>query len=341
MSWLKSIFKKYRKQAIQPKKKKPIIDLLIFEPYKFSLVKAIDVLKLHSDILIIKSNLHFSSKYSTVYKVEGVRDGYVELYTNFVSIIGIDGSLPDAYVEKYALYNIYTKDAIRDFFDIFHSGCVNAYYKISKQYNPACSNNITYKSLIGKILLQLSGYNSAEEFYKAINYTDIPLQLPISAHNLFWNENRSAYGLQLLLSNFFEINVKVEEFYPKLIELPVEEQTRIGNENRKYNKLGISTILDRFIWDTTSKISVIVGPLPLDKYIQFLPKRSKDDRRFSLLQKIEELVRLYIPFDIEVLLKIMLAKSIVNGTILNRSKALNKDAFIFGKTNNVYFIKEI
>ena len=112
MSWLKSLFKKYRKQAIQPKKKKPIIDLLIFEPYKFSLVKAIDVLKLHSDILIIKSNLHFSSKYSTVYKVEGVRDGYVELYTNFVSIIGIDGSLPDAYVEKWTIDYGYSMEII-------------------------------------------------------------------------------------------------------------------------------------------------------------------------------------------------------------------------------------
>ena len=341
MSWLKSLFKKYKKQQVKPKRKKPIIDVLTFEPYKFSLVKAIDVLKLHSDVLIIKSNLHFGSKYSAVYKVEGVKDGYVELYTNFVSIIGIDGSLPDVYVERYALYNIYTKNAIRDFFDIFHSGCVNAYYKISKQYNPACSNNISYKSLIGKILLQLSGYNSAEDFYKAINYTDIPLQLPISAHNLFWNENKSVYGLQLLLSDFFEVNVKVEEFYPKLIEVPIEEQTRIGTEYGKYNELGISAILDRFSWDTTSKISVIVGPLPFNKYIQFLQKRSKDDRRFSLLQKMEELIRLYVPFDIEVLLKIILDKSIVNGTVLNRSKALNKDAFIFGKTKDVYFVKEI
>ena len=341
MSWLKSLFNKSKKKKVKLIKSKPIIDKLTFEPHKFSLVKAIDILKLHSDVLIIKSNLHFSAKYSVIYKVEGVKDGYVELYTNFVSPIGINGSLPDAYVEKYALYNYRTKNAIRDFLDIFSSCSVNAYYKISKQYNPACSNNISYKSIIGKILLQLSGYSSAEEFYKAVNYTDIPIQLPISTHNLFWNTNRSAYGLKLLLSSFFDCTVKILEFYPKLIELPIEEQTRIGTKLGQYNELGISAILDKFSWDTTSQILVIVGPLQFNKYIQFLPKRSVNDRRFSLLQKMEELIKLYVPFDITVVLKIILDESSVNGTILNRSKALNRDAFIFGKTKNIYFMKEI
>ena len=343
MSFFKSLFRNKKKEQVKLKqiKRKTIIDTLTLEPYKFSLVKAIDILTLHSDVLIIKNNLHFSSKYSAVQKVEGVKDGYVELYTNFISIIGIDGTLPDTYVEKYVLYDLYSKNAVRDFFDIFHSCGINAFYKISKQYNPACSNNISYKSIIGKILLQLSGYDSAEEFYKAVHYTDIPLQLPISAHNLFWNENRSAYGLKLLLSSFFEVNIEVKEFYPKLIELSKEEQTRIGTIFGQYNELGVSTILDRFSWDTTSKICVIVGPLPFEKYIQFLPTKLMQDRRFSLLQKIEELIRLYVPFDTEVLLKIVLDRSIVNGTFLNLSKSLNKDAFLFGKTKNIYFTKEL
>ena len=341
MSWFKSLFKKSKQKQAKKIKQKTIIDTLIFEPYKFSLVKAIDISKIYSDFVIIKSNLHFSAKYSAIQKVEGIKDGYVELYTNFVSVIGIDGTLPDRYVEQYVLYNLYSKNAVKDFFDIFHSCGINVFYKISKQYNPACSNNISYKSLIGKILLQLSGYNSADDFYKAINYTDIPLQLPISAHNLFWNENRSAYGLKLLLSSFFDVNIKVEEFYPKLIELPEDEQTRIGTKYGQYNELGVSAILDRFTWDTESKILVIVGPLPFDKYIQFFPKKFKTDKKFSLLQKMEELIRLYVPFNIDVLLKVMLDKSIVNGTFLNSSKSLNKDAFLFGKTNNIYFTKEI
>lgn len=341
MSWFKSLFNKSKQKQIKKIKRKSIIDTLIFEPHKFSLVKAIDISKIYSDTLIIKSNLHFSAKYSAIQKVEGVRDGYVELYTNFVSVIGIDGTLPDRYVEKYVLYNLYSKNAVKDFFDIFHSCSVNAFYKISKQYNPVCSNNISYKSLIGKILLQLSGYDSADDFYRAVHYTDIPLQLPISTHNLFWNENRSSYGLKLLLSSFFDVNIRVEEFYPELIELSENEQTRIGTKHGQYNKLGISAILDRFSWDTESKILVIVGPLPFDKYIQFLPKKSKKDRKFSLLKKMEELIRLYVPFNIDVLLKVILDKSVVNGTFLNSSKSLNKDAFLFGKTNNIYFIREL
>ena len=341
MSWFESLFKKSKQKQTKKIKQKTIIDTLIFEPYKFSLVKAIDISKIYSDLLIIKSNLHFSAKYSAIQKVEGVKDGYVELYTNFVSVIGIDGALPDRYVEKYVLYNLYSKNAVKDFFDIFHSCGVNVFYKISKQYNPVCSNDISYKSLIGKILLQLSGYDSADDFYKAINHTDIPLQLPISAHSLFWNENRSAYGLKLLLSSFFEVNIRVEEFYPKLIELPEDEQTKIGTKYGKYNELGISSILDKFSWDTTSKILVMVGPLSFDKYVQFLPKKLKKDKKFSSLHKMEELIRLYVPFNVDVLLRVMLDNNVVNGTFLNLSKSLNKDAFLFGKTNNIYFTKEI
>lgn len=334
------LFRKKLKQVKQVRRQS-IIDKLAFESYKFSLIKAIDVLKLHSDVLIIKNNLSFSSKYSTIYKVEGIKEKYVELYTNFVSVIGINGSLPDAYVEKYILYDLKSKDSIRDFFDIFHSCSVNVFYKISKKYNPACSNNISYKSIIGKILLQLSGYESSDDFYKAINYSDIPLQLPISAHNLFWNENRSVYGLKKLLQDFFEINIKIEAFYPKLIEIPIEEQTKIGTRDCQYNELGVSATLDRFSWDTTSKILIIVGPLPFNKYIEFLPKRSRKDRKFSQLQKMEELIRLYVPFYINILLKVVLNRSTVSGTFLNRLKSLNKDAFLFGKTKNVFFIKEI
>lgn len=336
MSWLKSLLEKYKKKQIRQTKNKSLIDTLIFEPYKFSLLKALDLSNIYSDTVIIKNSLHFSSKYSTIQKVEGVKDGYIELHINFPSIIGINGTLPDVYVEKYLLYNLYTKDSVKDFFDIFHSCGVNAFYKISKQYNP-----ISYKSSIYKILLQLSGYGSIEEFYEAINSTNIPIQLPISTHNLFWNENRSAYGLKLLLSHFFNVNIEVREFCETLVDLPIDEQTRIGAINGKYNILGISAILDRFSWDTTSKIMVIVGPLPLGQYIQFLPKCSKNDIKFSLLQKMEELIKLYVPFNISVSLKIILDTSIVNGTLLNRSKSLNKDAFLFGKTKNIHFIRNL
>ena len=336
MSWLESLLKKHQKKKKTHTNNKSLINTLIFEPYKFSLLKALDLSNIYSDTVIIKNNLSFSSKYSTIQKVEGVKDGYIELHINFPSIIGINGTLPDIYVEKYLLYNLYTKDAVKNFFDIFHRCGVNAFYKISKQYNP-----ISCKSSIIKILLQLSGYGSIDEFHEAINSTNIPIQLPISTHNLFWNENRSAYGLKLLLSHFFNVNIEVHEFCETLIELPIDEQTRIGTNHGRYNVLGISSILDRFSWDTTSKIMVLVGPLPLEQYIQFLPKMAKNDRRFSLLQRIEELIKLYVPFNITVSLKIMLDTSIVNGTLLNRSKALNKDAFLFGKIKNIQFTRNL
>ncbi len=306
-----------------------IIEQLSLKPYMFSYVKAIDIATAYSDIVTIKNNLSFCSKYTDIAKIEGIKDKSIEIYTNLQCAFGMDGSLPDSYTEKYILHNIYSKHAVIDFFDIFHERIAQVHYKFLKKHDLPNASFSVEKSLAGQLMQQLSGYTDAKDFYRSIK-AYIPLQAVISAHNLFWNSNRSAFGLKVLLRDFFDVPIEVEELRGRILEVPISDQSRIGTELGKFNKLNFSAILDRKFYKADDGLTVIVGELGYTQYQSFLPKTDKKDKPFSNLAKLKELIRLYVPSDITVNIKILLKKGCVKNTYLNGNYALNKNSFIMG-----------
>ena len=299
-------------------------------------MKAIDIATAYAGTIKIKNSLRFSSNYSDILSIEGVKDNDIELYTNLPSILGIDGTLPDVYVENYVLYNRNSKQAVLDFFDIFHERIAQLTYMFLKRHDLSCISQQLDKTQIGQIMLKLSGYQESKDFYDAIT-SNIPIQFAIASHNLFWQVSRSAFGLKVLLSSFFEVPITINEFYGKMMKVNIDDQTRIGTISGKYNVLNISAILDRYAWNAMDGILIIVGPLKFNKYIEFFPKMSAKDRPFSLLQKMKDLINIYTPIGIRVHLKVVLDSCEVPGTLLNRSKRLGKDAFVFGNSKECSF----
>ncbi len=137
-------------------------------------------------------------------------------------------------------------------------------------------------------------------------------------------------GLKILLRDFFNLPVEIVEFNGKVLEVPVSDQTRIGTKLGKYNKLGYSAILDRRFYKLDDGITVIIGELEYEQYLSFLPKIAVKDKPFSNLAKLKELIRMYVPLDVTVHVKILLKPGIVNGTYLNGNYVLNKNTFIMG-----------
>lgn len=311
------------------KESQSLIDSFIKAPYKFSYVKAVSVSIAHAGSVRIKSQLRFSSKYADVIQATGVKDKEITIYTNLPCVLGIDGTLPDNYTEKYVLYNRQSKGAIIDFFDIFNERIAQLQYKFSIQRDVKNAFYPVEKSLAGKLMQYLSGYASVRNFYRSVK-AYLPLQTIISGHSLFWNSNRSAFGLKILLRDFFNLPIKVEEFRGKTLAVPVSNQTRIGTKLGKYNKLGYSAILDHKFYKVDDGITVTVEGLEYEQYLSFLPKTAIKDRPFSNLSKLKELIRMYVPADITVHIRILLKSGSVNGTYLNGNYALNKNAFIMG-----------
>lgn len=346
------MFKIFNKKVEQnvlatAKKKKPTLyDNLIYNGHRYSLVKAIDISlsiqkilfnnfeKEINDCVRIRSNLAFQSKYTDICSIEGVKDGVIEIVINNSGFAGIEGTIPDPYIEQYILYNRISKQAILDFFDIFNHAVVMTRYFFDKKHVAECLSVRANNSLIGRIISSISGF----DFYGADSGKEmdlLPSQFKISAQNLFWRYSRSADMLKILLSSLFDADIAVEQFVGGLTnEAPYDDLTRIGVIDKKHNALGKTTLLGSKTWDSTLGIIINVRDLSLNQYIDFLPKASEKDNKFSKLTKIKEIIKMYIPSNIKAKLVFTMKRENVHGAYLNGIGRLNKDLFIGGVNSN-------
>jgi type VI secretion system protein ImpH len=247
--------------------------------------------------------------------------------TNTSGIAGIEGTLPDCYVEKYITHNRHSKEAISDFFDIFNEKILMLKYRYMKNYDLTCLSKPLSKSIFGKIIMNLSGIYLRDDVFEYF----IPEQFKASSQNLFIRSTRSSEGLRIILSSFFDVPVIIEQFVGRFVEVDKEQQTTVGKTQGKFNRLGLDTCLGNKLWDSKDGINITIGPLNFEKYVSFLPKHNELDQKASRLQKLKEIARSYIPCGISTNIIFYLDSCFVKKTVLDGSNRLNKDAFIVGK----------
>lgn len=326
-----------------------LYEKLIYHPEKFSFVKAVDVAiaSCGSKFVEIKSKINFVSKFGDIFEVEGLKDGIAEIYVNLGGIAGIEGTLPDCYVEEFITFNKKSRKAISDFFDIFNGRMLFLRYSHMKRQKVESLSSPIEKSVIGNIIFSLAGFDFNEQSMSDSNFSKsnllIPEQFKISSQNLFWKNARSASGLKALLSSFFKVPIEIEQFRGGFIKLTSEETSKIGTKNYRLNKLGQDCFLGSKVWDASKGINIKIGPLSYSEYCKFLPKHSGMDQRFSPMQKMKEIIKMYLPYGLEVNLHFFLDVCKVKETVLNGINRLNKDAFIFGihSSRNAYFNERI
>ena len=72
----------------------------------------------------------------------------------------------------------------------------------------------------------------------------------------------SSLALEQMISDYFEIDVKVEQFSGQWLDLDDESITRIGTAN---SKLGYTTIVGTKVWDQQSKFQFASRRTPVSK----------------------------------------------------------------------------
>ncbi|MDR1289305.1 MAG: type VI secretion system baseplate subunit TssG [Holosporales bacterium] len=321
-----------------------LINKLTYSPEKFTFVRAVDVALAIQNVSIsevrdfsnigveIKSKINFSSKFTDINVIEGLKDNYIELFTNLYGIAGIDGTLPQCYVEKFVTHNRTSRQSVVDFFDIFNNKILLLRYQYMKKYDLTCISLPLKKSIFGNIMFSLSGFGDHENYAdKLIERSVIPEQFKISCHNLLWKHTRSSDGLRAILSSFFNVPVKIEQFVGEFDEVDKKSQSALGTDKNRFNKLGMDLILGNKTWNTMKGIRVLVGPLSFEKYLKFLPKNHSMDQKNSPLQKMKEIIKMYVPYDIKVVIGFYLDDCFVKATLLNGASRLNRDTFIIGK----------
>jgi type VI secretion system protein ImpH len=107
----------------------------------------------------------------------------------------------------------------------------------------------------------------------------------------------STNALENILSDYFSVPAKVEQFFGQWLDLDAADFTRLGIDN---SELGKNAIIGTRVWDQQSKFRVRLGPLLFKHFLAFLPNGSANR---SLKSIIRFIVGNEYDFDVQLSLK--------------------------------------
>jgi type VI secretion system protein ImpH len=191
------------------------------------------------------------------------------LEVNFIGLNVVNGPMPRSYTAA-LLEGKRAKDkATIEFFDIFNHRIVSLFYRAWKKYRFF----IAYESLakdddeITQRLYDIVGLGTP----RLRNRMAIPDEAAIYYAGIVSNQVRSAEGLKQVLEHYFRVPVEIRQFTGAWERLPVSQQTFLREAGSYSECLGMGTVVGDEVWNQQGAMTVRIGPMPLERYRQFLP----------------------------------------------------------------------
>ena len=135
------------------------------------------------------------------------------------------------------------------------------------------------------------------------NRQSLPDEVLLFYSGHFSNERRTAEGLEQILSEYFNLTVEVQEFAGQWLRLDRQHRSHLpsrGQTQTAHNLLGQSVVIGERVWDVQSKFRVVLGPLTLKQFEQFLPS---GDGYQPLLDLTRSFAGVEYDFDVTLVLK--------------------------------------
>lgn len=129
--------------------------------------------------------------------------------------------------------------------------------------------------------------------------------------------NKTAEGLMSMLSAFFDVPVRMQEFVGSWLDLEPDDRWRLGGPAR----LGMTTSIGTRVWSRGAKFRIEVGPLDLVDYQRFLPGQGR-------LEQLEAIVRNHVGDRLDWDVNVVLKGSEVPRSALGASAALGHTSWV-------------
>ncbi len=250
-------------------------------------------------------------------------EGPLRIVVTFMGLYGVSSPLPSYFVDPITLKKIQYFE-LKKFLDIFTHRLYSFYYRSWKKYrhsvqfNPAGPDDYTLRllALTGqwpKRQGRARGLGQGAEF----NLRRIPYA------RFLGNRVRSAKGLQQLLRGYFGFTkVKINQFVPSWVEIPVK-----ANLGTSPVRLGISMRIGDLMLDQMSRFTVEIGPMPKSIFNRFVPKlpgasdEELEENNTSLLVQVQEMIDAYLRDPLDYQIKIILDPSEQEAPVLGTPSA--------------------
>jgi type VI secretion system protein ImpH len=221
---------------------------------------------LNHDALVFKVSARANHPATEVHSCKKVGLRWV-VEVPFMGLVGHRSPMPDYYQASMACALREKNDAYLDFLNIFQNRIVGLAYKAWLY----CRPSLTYNNK--SPLLRYSG--------------------------LLMRRSISRLSAQIILSDYFDLLIKVIDFDGGRVSLTADDRSVIGG-GKNNNQLGVSMVAGEKVLFPASACRLRIGPLGFSRFMQLLPRASLSLRVMNLARQI---ISPAIDISIELILK--------------------------------------
>jgi type VI secretion system protein ImpH len=304
-----------------------VLTRLFAEPYEFDFFQACRLLGriqggIHREGLGPPEPARFRSRVTLAFPASAVHDLTPPdvsedrkrllppvMTVTFLGLYGTTGVLPRHYTHRLLEIDQYTrKDAgrpLRDWLDLFNHRWVWLFYRAWEKYRfwlpyergePQRDDPDAFtRALLAVCGLATGGLRDRVRVTLPPPTSGRPETLA-AVHDLgllrfaglLGQRRRNAWGLDVLLAQYFEVPVAVKPFQGQWLPLDPGSKTRLGAAN---SSLGRDAVAGERVWDVQGKFRLRVGPLTYRQFLDYLPDRRPVYQRkaFFLLSQVAKL----------------------------------------------------
>jgi type VI secretion system protein ImpH len=192
------------------------------------------------------------------------------MVVNFMGLTGPLGVLP-LYYSELIRERLRSKDPVLlAFFNLFNHRMVSLFYQAWEKYRFSVAYERGERDRLSSVLLDLIGLGTARLQHRQAVRDDALLfysgQLAL--------HTRSAVSLRSMLADYFEVPVRVEQFVGAWHSLSSSDRCEFNLGVTFSEQLGVGAVVGDEIWDQQASVRIVLGPLTMAQYVDFLPEGS-------------------------------------------------------------------
>jgi type VI secretion system protein ImpH len=271
-------------------------DALAAQPTRFTLFAALRLLEAaHADLPRLAESrrsaddavrlgqpphLFFAPSDVSDFKLDAGKKPRLTQYS--FGIFGPNGALP-LHLTEYAHERQRQHDdpTLADFVNTFQHRLISLFYRAWANADPATNfdrpDSDRFVAYVGAFL----GL-APESTRRRDSVTDYA---KLSRSGQLAPQSRSAESLEAALADYFDLPIRIRPFVGAWLKIPGDAYTRLGGE-RDYALLGAGATLGAASWQCQHKFEIVIGPLSLAAFRNFLPGT-------RALRELRDLVRFY------------------------------------------------
>jgi type VI secretion system protein ImpH len=209
--------------------------------------------------------------------------------------------------------------ALNDFVNLLQHRLMGLFYRAWADTDPVTNFDRPDSDRFRTYLGALIGLGSSSGWNRdgVSDYAKFQRVAQLASHT------RSAESLEDLLADYFELKVQVVSFVGGWLDIASNSRTRLGARNDS-GQLGLGTTLGAASWQTQHQFEIVLGPLALPMFENFLPGAPG-------ITELAALVRLYTNDEWSWQLRLLLEAGAVPGMSLGSNAQLGWTTWLGGR----------